>query len=75
MNKQISSQINMAYEDLLYSVVTIILGLFGCHKYWGESNGLGVVVAVMLTLLGVLWLAARIYHVTHKDEVFGNNDP
>ena len=75
MSKQISNQINMAYEDLFYSVVTIILGLFGCHKYWVDSNWWGLPVTIMLTLIGGFWLAARIYHVTHKDEVFGNNDP
>jgi hypothetical protein len=57
----------MASDDVPIAAIVIVLGIAACSKgHWG----LGVPFAIF----GALWLVARIYHLTHKDEVFGDLD-
>ena len=74
MNERSASE-QMAYDDVFVTVVLIGIGLFATRENWLESDWWGLFGTVMLTLFSGLWLAARIYHLTHKDEVFGVQDP
>lgn len=63
-----------AIDDLFFSLVLMAIGLYATHKNWLESDWWGFLGTALLTLFGGFWLAVRIYHLTHKDEVFGEED-
>ena len=69
MTRKASEQ--MARDDLFFSSALIGAGVFATHKNWIEADWWGFFGTILLTIFGGLWLAARIYHLTHKDEVFG----
>jgi hypothetical protein len=69
MNRKTGEQ--MAYDDVFFSIVIIGIGLYGSRLNWIESDWWGLTGTILMTGFGGLWLAARIYHLTHKDEVFG----
>lgn len=60
--------IQMAYDDVFFSTILIMIGLYITYKDWPEWNWNSVIVIS----IGTLWLGVRIYHLTHKDEVFRN---
>ena len=69
-----STSEQMAHDDVPFSIIIIVIGVFATHKNWIESDWWGFFGTIVLTAFGVLWLTARIYHLTHKDEVFGNEN-
>lgn len=65
MNRQEASKKAM-YDDLFFAPCAIALGAMGCgndHK----------IIGVFLIIFGVFWLSARVYHLTHQKEVFGDD--
>lgn len=65
------SSIKMANDDVPMSIILTLIGVYATHKNWVESDWWGFAGTILLTLFGLLWLGSRIYHLTHKDEVFG----
>lgn len=63
--------VKMALDDVPFSVIMLVCGIVFTHDRWIATAWGGVVLGVLMTMFGSLWLAARIYHLTHKDEVFG----
>jgi len=64
----------MASEDLLFAAILTVVGLYATKVKWIESDWWGFTGTVLLTLFGLFWLSARIYHLTHADEVFKHID-
>ena len=73
MNRKQSE--SMAYDDIFFSVVLAVIGVYASGVNWNESDWWGLFDTVMLTLFSLLWFSARVYHLTHKDEVFGKEEP
>lgn len=69
MSRKASEQ--MACDDLPISIGIIGIGIYASIINWNESDWFGFFGTIVLTLFGMLWLGGRIYHLTHKDEVFG----
>ena len=66
-----STRERVAYEDVFFSIALVWVGFYYSLKNWVESDWLGLFGTTLLLVLGGLWLAVRIYHLTHKEEVFG----
>lgn len=64
----------MAHDDVFFSLVLIGVGLYASHVNWLESDWWGLFGTALLTAFGALWLSVRIYHLTHKEEVFGKRN-
>ena len=72
MSREVSEK--MAHNDIFFSLVILGMGIFFSYKNWLESDWLGMAGTLLLALFGGLWFAARVYHLTHKDEVFGGHE-
>lgn len=64
----------MAMGDLFILVVLTVMFSFKLVQNWVESDWLPFIGFLFLILLFLPFLAARIYHLTHKDKVFGDLD-
>lgn len=71
---EVSTGEKMAHDDIFFSIVIIVIGMYGSLLNWEESDWLGLSGTVILIVFGGLWLGARIYHLTHKEEVFGSEE-
>lgn len=69
MNRE--THIKMASDDMFFSFIMVAIGLYASTLNWTESDWWGLLGTIFLTIFGLLWLGASIYHLTHKDEVFG----
>ena len=65
----------MAHDDLFFSIALIGIGIYASNINWVKSDWWGLFGTALITIFGIFWLYARIYHLTHKDEVFGPQDP
>ena len=70
----ISTNEKMATDDLFFSAVLIFIGIYASHINWDESDWLGLFGTALLTIVGVLWLVVRVYHLRHKADVFGGSE-
>lgn len=68
-NKSIEER--MATDDIFFSTVIVFIGIYASIENWQESDWIGLFGTALLFLFGVLWLSIRIFHLTHKEEVFG----
>jgi hypothetical protein len=59
------------YDDLFFAPVFVVFGLIQFKANWVESDWGGIIGWSIALMFGGLWLFARIYHVTHQEEVFG----
>jgi hypothetical protein len=62
----------MAMDDVFFSIIVVAIGIYASVINWIESDWFGLFGTIILALFGCLWLGMRIYHLTHKDEVFGD---
>ena len=69
-----ASGIRMAQDDLFFASIVLCMGVYFSAGNWQESDWWGFAGTVLLGLFGTLWLSARIYHLTHLDEVFGTEE-
>jgi hypothetical protein len=64
----------MMYDDLFFAPLIIAISVYGSYLNWNESDWLGLLGTILLFLLGIFWLSARIYHLTHQNETFGKEN-
>jgi len=61
-------------DDLFFSLVLLVMSIvFGIDAWelsdWGRFGS-----CVFIGIFSGLWFAMRVYHFTHQDEVFGENN-
>lgn len=55
------------HDDIFLSIILIVAGISGLSGEHPYGSGFAI-------LFGALWLAIRLFHLTHQDEVFGNDN-
>lgn len=60
-------------QHRLISIALIGIGIYGSWVNYQEAKWFLLSGTILMTIIGCAWLAARIYHLTHKDKVFGKN--
>lgn len=68
------TQEQMAMDDLFFAAVFLLVGFNVTFTNWVESDWWGFVGGLLIGSFAGLWLGIRIYHLTHKDKVFGNKE-
>lgn len=64
----------MTHDDVFFSLVLLGMGLYFSYEAWAAAEWGRFAGTVVMALFGGIWLAIRIYHLTHKDEVFGQHE-
>ena len=62
------------YEDLIFSTALLFfMFYFGYHHWVAERWGM-LFGCILVGIFAALWLVIRLYHFTHQDKVFGNQN-
>jgi len=67
------SGIKMAHDDVPILAILAVLGMRIMYLNWLESDWWAFAGGTLMFITMAIFLAARIYHLTHKDEVFGSD--
>lgn len=74
MKEEMSNGEKMANDDIFFSLCLAAMGIYFSIQNFNESDWLGFFGTMILALLGGLWFGLRVYHLTHKEEVFGTKE-